>query len=334
MMSKRFHAKNNTKRKAFKKILFILLFLVSFFYYLVIVSKHMIPSSNEQFLRLLLEESNPYLMNQNKRSFKVDVLKFFSSIDFKKPTTILKNNYLGLVTSVYDEESDETLDYLKNQSSYIKDPYPSTEIVLPKVYIYNTHQLENYSSSNLESYSITPNVMMGSYILREKLNSLGIPSMVEVNDVTKVLQANNWNYATSYKVTRMFMESAKKENQSLEYFIDVHRDSASRSATYKEINGKGYARIMFLIGLEHDNYQPNLSLAEALNRKMEQKAPGISRGIYKKEGPGVNGIYNQDFSPKVMLIEVGGVDNTIDEVLNTLDLFSQVFSEYLGETNG
>ncbi len=333
-MSQKFHAKNNTKRKKIKKILFILIFLFACLYYLITVSKLMIPNSNEEFLRHLLEGSNPYMINSENKSFKTNVLKFLSSIDFNQPTSILKNNYLGLVSSSLDEESDETLDYLKNQSTYIKDPYPSNQIITPKVYIYNTHQLENYSASNLESYSITPNVMMASYILREKLNGLGIPSMVEVNDVTKVLQANNWNYATSYKVTRMFMESAKKENNSLEYFIDVHRDSASRNVTYKEINGTKYARIMFLIGLEHDNYQPNLALAEALNKKMEEKAKGISRGIYKKEGPGVNGIYNQDFSPKAMLIEVGGVDNTIDEVLNTLDLFSQVFAEYLGEING
>ena len=58
--------------------------------------------------------------------------------------------------------------------------------------------------------------------------------------------------------------------------------------------------------------------------------PGLSRGIYKKEGPNVNGIYNQDISPNSMLIEVGGVDNNIEEVMNTLNAITDVLNKYIG----
>ena len=55
----------------------------------------------------------------------------------------------------------------------------------------------------------------------------------------------------------------------------------------------------------------------------------ISRWILKKKGPGVNGIYNQDFSPETILIEVGGEKNTIDEVNNTLKIVAEVIRDYL-----
>ena len=59
------------------------------------------------------------------------------------------------------------------------------------------------------------------------------------------------------------------------------------------------------------------------------KIPGLSKGIYKKEGEGVNGVYNQDFSNRTILIEVGGPENTIDEVYETLLVLSEVLTEVI-----
>ena len=51
----------------------------------------------------------------------------------------------------------------------------------------------------------------------------------------------------------------------------------------------------------------------------------------QKEGPGVNGIYNQDLSENIILLEVGANENTIEEVTNTLDIISQVIKEKINE---
>ena len=121
----------------------------------------------------------------------------------------------------------------------------------------------------------------------------------------------------------------------LKYFIDIHRDSVNKNVTSVNINGKDYARILFVIGLEHDNYKDNLKLSEDLNNLFNKYYKGLSRGIYKKEGPGVDGIYNQDISPNSILIEVGGVDNNIDEVLNTTEAISNILYYYIkGDNNG
>ena len=72
-------------------------------------------------------------------------------------------------------------------SYYIEDPN-KVDINNPLVYIYNSHQLENYNNSNLEIYGITPNVLMASYLLKEKLNKNGISTIVEDTNLTEFLE--------------------------------------------------------------------------------------------------------------------------------------------------
>lgn len=202
----------------------------------------------------------------------------------------------------------------------------------PIVYIYNTHQKEEYTVEKNEPYNITPTVLTTSYMLEEQLLKHGIKSVVEESSVSEALNKNKWKYASSYKVTKTFLEKAKEKYPSLKFYIDVHRDSVKYSITTKTINDKKYARVMFLIGLENKNYEENLKVTEAINSEVEKKYPGLSRGIYKKKGKGVNGVYNQDFSSNCILIEFGGNKNTIDEVYNTVIALGEIISNYIGDT--
>lgn len=202
----------------------------------------------------------------------------------------------------------------------------------PIVYIYNTHQKEEYTVEKNEPYNITPTVLTTSYMLEEQLLKHGIKSVVEESSVSEALNKNKWKYASSYKVTKTFLQKAKEKYPSLKFYIDVHRDSVKYSITTKTINDKKYARVMFLIGLENKNYEENLKVTEAINNEVEKKYPGLSRGIYKKKGKGVNGVYNQDFSSNCILIEFGGNKNTIDEVYNTVIALGEIISNYIGDT--
>ena len=141
----------------------------------------------------------------------------------------------------------------------------------PIVYIYNTHQKEEYTVEKNEPYNITPTVLTTSYMLEEQLLKHGIKSVVEESSVSEVLNKNKWNYASSYKVTKTFLEKAKEKYPSLKFYIDVHRDSVKYSITTKTINDKKYARVMFLIGLENKNYEENLKVTEAINNEVEKK---------------------------------------------------------------
>ena len=45
----------------------------------------------------------------------------------------------------------------------------------------------------------------------------------------------------------------------------------------------------------------------------------------------MDGIYNQDVDKNCISIEIGGVDNTIEEVYNTLEVLSNVLTKFVGE---
>ena len=330
--------KGPSKKNVIKSFVYIIIIYLVFsitFYYSLRNSNNI---NNTKFINFLLEGGNSHLLEDYKL---VDIVnsstKYLFSIDFKNPSTILNTSILGgNITSIELEHNDDysDLEELKKISSYIEDPNP-VDVNNPIVYIYNSHQLENYNSSNLDIYGITPNVLMASYLLKEKLNSKGISTIVEDANLTEFLAINGWNHASSYKASRIFILDKKNKYDSLKYFIDIHRDSVGRSSTTTNIGGKDYAKVLFVVGLEHNNYKDNLKTAEDINYLVNKYYPKLSKGILKKEGIGVDGIYNQDISPNSMLIEVGGVDNNIDEVLNTVEALSNVIFYYIkGEKNG
>ena len=201
----------------------------------------------------------------------------------------------------------------------------------PTVYIYNSHQTESYRSDFAESFNINNTVYLASHILKEYLEDLGISVIVEENSIVDVLNTNGWKYGSSYKASRILLEQAKKDNPSLNFFIDLHRDAASYERTMVEIDGKKYAKIMFVVGLKHDNYGPNLELANNLNERIKNFNPDLTRGVLQKNNSGANGIYNQDFDSNTILIEVGGQYNYIEEVNNTLKVFANILYDYFEE---
>jgi len=279
---------------------------------------------DDLFLNILLSNSS----NIKSDGISSSIVNYVIDLDFFTPLDLLKNNYKGLV------DKSNNVVHLNNSNTNSGD----TELVLkeenkPIVYIFNTHQSEEYSSNTIE-YNIKPTVMTASFMLEERLKKLGIYSIVEESNVTELLRINNWNYASSYRITKMLMTDAKEKNPSLLYFIDLHRDSVSYDKTTIDINGKTYAKVLFLLGMENPNHLESEKVISRMNEIIKEKYPGISKGIYKKGGSGVNGVYNQDFSSRCILIEVGGVDNTLEEVSNTIDAIVYMLKTYIGEVDG
>jgi len=217
---------------------------------------------------------------------------------------------------------------LRNKQEIVIKPVIKEEIK-PIIYLYNTHQTEEYETTTVLDYSIKPTVMISNYILEEIFNENDLGVYVEETSIKEILNNNNWNYSYSYLASRKLLEQRKIEIPSLKYFIDLHRDSLTKDKTTVIINNKQYAKLLFVIGQEHNNYLENLKFTEKINNKLNEKYPTLSKGIYQKGGAGVNGIYNQDFSNYTILLEVGGYQNTPVEVLNSLIAFSECFMEVI-----
>ncbi len=343
MAHKKMNLKNPKKKKKFTKIkilFYVTLIYVGFaytFYYSLKTSKTI---SNEEFINLLVSTGNANILSKSKTTNLVNAtMKFLFQIDFRNPSTILNSSILKFGKESKGKEKTKTIsleyndDYsnmeeLKSISDYIEDPNPK-KTEEPILYIYNSHQLENYSSANLDIYGITPNVMMASYVLRENLEKLGIHSIVEEGNMSDILASKGWNHAQSYQVSRSLMEEKKSKYSTLKYFIDIHRDSVAKNYTTASIGGQNYAKVLFVVGKDHAAWESNLNFANQINALIGKYYPGLSRGIMQKTGANVNGIYNQDFSPNCLLIETGGVDNTIEEVYHTMNALADVLHKYI-----
>ena len=222
-----------------------------------------------------------------------------------------------------------SLNHIFNNESIIKVVKDNHNVVNPIIYIYNTHQEEEYNKSFYETYNITYTTIVASYILSDYLNDYNISNIVENRSIKEYLTSNNLKYKDSYLASKSFIKDNLNKYPSIKYIIDIHRDSAKKDITTGYYNDKSYAKISFVVGLDNKDYQSNLDFANKLNDKLPKE---ISRGIIKKSGHLVNGVYNQDLCTKAILIEVGGVDNNIEEVNNTLELFSNIlYKEIINE---
>ncbi len=243
------------------------------------------------------------------------------SINIPIFTKVIFNNYKHkyYVTDILNITYKEK----KKKKSYVKKEEKESRYL---VYIYNTHDTEKYYD---KTYNIDPTVSVNNYIVKDYLEEKGVHSLIKTESIKDMLNLYHYNYNGSYKCSRLLIENAYKNNPSLKYFIDIHRDSLGKNKTTVNINGEDYASILFLLGLENKNYNENLVFINKINDKLNEYYPGLSKGILKKGGRGVNGVYNQDFSKYVILIEIGGQENTLNEVMNTSIAFSRAFYEVI-----
>lgn len=319
-MKKRIKLKNrNNKKRLFKRVLLFICLIVFLSISIFSFYNHLngINIDPDNITNILLYEGNHNLDNPyNKKDIFKNAVKFLLNVSIDQPSSII---------SSYEKDEEYSLN-----SKYIEDPN-TNDIDKPLIYIYNTHQLEEYKNTNTKDYSVIPNVLLASYSLREKLNKKNLNTIVETSDISELLRINNYAYYKSYDITRNLIISNKEKYPSLKYYIDLHRDSVTRELSTINYKNKNYAKVLFIVGLENPSYNDNLVLMDNLCNLFNKTIPSICKGIYKKQGEGVNGIYNQDIDKNVFLIEVGGTDNTIEEVDNTLDVFVNVLSSYIGD---
>ena len=304
-MKKRFYFKKNKKKNRVKRIIFLLVFVLSIYISYQIIDERNKKIDQKELVQLLLSP-------KKETNIIKQIISLFIPTKEETIKTMLDTTYKGLI------KEEQTIPVTKEEKT-------------PLIYIYNSHQTEEYTPSSFVEYSVMPTVQMNNYILEEKLEEANYNTIVEEKSIKQVLNEHGWNYAGSYNASRIFLEEAKDNYPTLKYFIDVHRDSLPKERTTVTIDNKNFASILFLIGLENPNYSENLAFTEKINEKINEKYPTLSKGIYKKQGEGVNGVYNQDFSPFTILVEMGGPENTIDEILNTSLAFSECLIEVIDE---
>lgn len=256
--------------------------------------------------------------------FLLEIIISLLIVIFIKNNFKLSESKIKYLTYSYLGKMERKKEMIKNEIKVFNERAPN-------VYIYNTHQTEKYAYNKVNSYNLDYDVYFASFILKSYLNDFGILSIIENEKVSKVLSDKGLTYKDSYIASRYLLEKAKENNNDLKYFIDLHRDSTTYEMTTCKYDGKSYAKILFVLGMEFEGYGENEKMINYLNEKLKSINPCLSRGVSKKSGKGVNGIYNEDFDKNLILIEVGGQYNNIIEVSNTLEIFAKILSLYINE---
>lgn len=148
-----------------------------------------------------------------------------------------------------------------------------------------------------------------------------------VNDET----INDAKYSLSYVESEKTARRLLEENRHIQVLLDIHRDAGkSRNQSLVRINGVEMATILFIVGSDarlpfptwRDNYDFAVKLAAAINKEY----PGLCTGVRVKEGR-----YNQFLHPRALLVEIGSVNNTTAEAVNTAGRLAEVLAgEILG----
>lgn len=253
---------------------------------------------------------------------------------------ILKNtNFLDIIKEKIENKynnSEINIEKLKTEIVYksLNKIVDLTDINISKnislssnnlVYIYNTHDTEKYTLPFTSDYSIIPDVTLVSKMLKEYLKSYNIDTYIEISKTKDYLKKNKLKYSDSYEASRYYLE--KNLNKNYKLIIDIHRDSLRHKYTLYEKDNKKYARILFIIGSSNKNYKKNKEVAENLNNRLNSKYKGISRGVTIREDTA----YNQDLNERIILVKIGGIDNTLEELNNTIEVFSKVINDYIKE---
>lgn len=205
-----------------------------------------------------------------------------------------------------------------------------------RILIYHSHPREAYNpllsktSSNPNSGSKSANVSRVGDFVKKRLEKQGISTLHINKDYATTVQNYNWNY--SYKYSRETVKEALAGNKGLTYLLDIHRDSQRHGKTTATINGLSYAKVYFIIGHDNKNWRENEAFAARIHEKLEKSYHGVSRGVWGKDGgKGNNGEYNQSLSSHSILIEIGGIDNTEEELKRTSDVLADMIGEVYWE---
>ena len=217
------------------------------------------------------------------------------------------------------------------------------------VIIYHTHTMEAYCTTEADRYRVqkaynetkdnTRNVVAAGEWIRQSLSTRHITTL---HDLTIHYEDRvNGVWQDCYYFGVQTLQGLLQANTKAQLVMDIHRDGVTNPSrdtiryktTVQDELGKEYAPIMFVVGLNYnasyeqdDKYNPhwkeNFKLALLLMEKLEEKVPGITRGISLRREA-----YNQHLAQNTLLVEMGFDGNLVSEVEASSKLLGEVIAE-------
>ena len=205
----------------------------------------------------------------------------------------------------------------------------------PLILIVHTHATEAYTVADGDDYfgnyrttDINYNVVRVGQAMTDRLNQNGISA---IHDTTL---NDEPGYYDAYERTAAVIAGYLEEYPSIQMVIDVHRDAVtlddgSEMAVPCRLNGKDAAQLMLVMGtdiagLEHPDWQSNLSIALKIQAHCEKCAPGVFRQMSLRSER-----YNEHLTPNSILLEIGSAGNTLRQAIVSAEYFADRLTEIL-----
>lgn len=258
-----------------------------------------------------------YYINNN---FNIDNITEITNINEKQNNTI--NDMINILNDKDINNVSSLLSF--KTSTSIKKENKEQKVYLPKVYLYNTHQVEEYEET---FYNIKPTVLTVSNMIKEELKNNNIYSLVEEKSIKNELVKRKLDYSYSYRISREYLEETRKKYPTITYFFDIHRDSINKKLSSVKIDDKSYAKVMFIVTKKNNNYKENEKNVKIMEEYLNNNYNGILRNTYYQPLY----VYNQDINSTTFLIEVGGPYNNLEEIYNTSVALSNAITYLIKE---
>lgn len=276
------------------------------------------------------------------------LLYLFTDIDAGNPLTVLGFQVPGMAVSDYklltpDVAANEPPEDHNNEKTTPPnfDPKPR-EVVTPQtptgepvIYVYHSHNREAFLpdlpgvTDPNRAYDPKKNIEQAGGWLIDDLKQAGYPGMQTLEDYW-----TKGSFDNAYDYSRPTVQDVLSKHKDLKLIFDIHRDSLPADKTTIEINGQSYAQIYWIIGGDDPHAQQNADVATKLHDYMQKMYPGLSKGVWvKPKNPAYDTRYNQDLNPNMVLIEVGGPGNSLEQVHRTTDALAKVVSTYLKDVD-
>lgn len=185
-----------------------------------------------------------------------------------------------------------------------------------KIAVYHSHGAESYiKGDGAESKDQGGGIVDVADSLSKALEEKGV-------EVIRSKETHVPHDAGAYQRSRRTVEEALKNNPDA--LIDVHRDAVPEEEYLEKVEGEERVQIQLVVGRQNQNIAQNREFAEGLKKVADEKYPGLVKGIFMARGN-----YNQDMSPRSVLIEVGSHTNSKAQAEESVDLFADVVNIYL-----
>ncbi len=186
--------------------------------------------------------------------------------------------------------------------------------------IYHTHSDESFEPTSGTHTKYWGDIYDVGETLADTMNDMGY-------NIIHSRANHNPHDAAAYERSRRTVTQYLKEENPIA-FIDVHRDSVPAEEYEANVDGEPMVKILKVVGRQNQNRDSNLEFAKTLKAQADEVLPGISKGILMAKGN-----YNQDIGPKMLLLEIGTYQNTLEEAQKAAERFAQMLPAMIfGET--